>query len=244
MIRLIDRIPEGLIPSGISSYNMVNKKLLREKLEKAIERYNNYMTDICNHCEGNRRLNSSDITKYTIEEYLLAKQNKWNLDNRGTIIGHNIRLFEMNKTDIILIPYKDSTPFSLFLPSDWKSNVAKSIRLMIAVADNCILDAVADDVPIGQWNYIWIHEGFENDFTVLSFVVEYYIALFRCLISSSSKINHIDFIKYNEIITCLNKFQITDIWAFAKAIEEHRDTESMYSDTVIAVMKHHNQEKR
>ena len=51
MIRLIDRIPEGLIPSGISSYNMVNKKLLREKLEKAIERYNNYMTAIYNNCE-------------------------------------------------------------------------------------------------------------------------------------------------------------------------------------------------
>lgn len=236
MVRLIDNKLEGQIPSSLSSYN-IKKRVIKEKFELARKRYECYLETICSHFEGKTRLNNTSITKYSMEEFILSKINHWDLDNKGTIIGHNIRLFEMEKSDIHLIPYKEGSPMSIFVSKDWIDNRDKSISLMLKLADACILDIISDDIPIGQWDSIWIHKGFELDFTVFIIIVDYYITLFRCIISSASKLSYYDFIESisEEYSSPFSKEFDLRIWNYASKVESNTDTDSDYNNLMISM---------
>lgn len=236
MIRVLFDTLEGILPSSLSSYD-INKDEFKDLFDLARKRFTNYMDIICDYMLNERkRISDSTITSYTMEEYLLSVENNWDLTNKGTIIGHQLRLFILDKCDTTLIPYKKSSGsnLSLFVKSGWLNDICDSISVMISLADYCLLDTFSDKVNIGIRDTIWLYRDFTLYLPVFIFTVDYYITLFRCIISFSSKLSYSDFITnipeyyYSPFVMEAERC----LWNYAKSIEAGTDTDSDYVNTV------------
>lgn len=239
MIRIIDgKLVEGQIPSTISSYD-IKKNEFKDLFELTRKRFTNYMETLCSYMlNARRRISDTKITSYNIEEYMVAIINNWDLYDKGTIIGHSFRLFEMDKCDISLIPYKSgSSQFSLFVSKGWMTDKAKFIDVMTQLADYCLLDIFSDKIKIGMFDAIWIDKYWYTNLTVYPFIFDYYLNLFRCIISFSSKLNYSDFEENKPDIynSPFRNKQEAIIWDYAKRIEQGIDIENEYVNAMIEI---------